>query len=176
MGLAGQLTIQNARFHSIMEKFHDDPSDRFRELFEAVDHLDRISDGIRRGVMDVRMVPIGPLLNRYHRVVRDLTRSSGKLARLEILGEKTELDKRMIDELSDPLLQIVRNALDHGIEQPEVRVERRQAAGRPAFDPCLPSRQQHPDPGERRRGRPGPRPHPAKAWKKASSRRRRPTP
>lgn len=123
MGLAGQLTIQNARFHSIIEQFHDDPSDRFRELFEALAHLDRLSDEIRHGVMDVRMVPIGPLLNRYHRVVRDLTRSSGKLARLEILGEKTELDKRMIDELSDPLLQIVRNALDHGIEHPDLRME-----------------------------------------------------
>jgi chemotaxis protein histidine kinase CheA len=122
MGLAGQLTIQKARFHSIMERFNHDPSDRFRDLFEAVDQLDRISDEIRRGVMDVRMVPIGPLLNRYHRVVRDLTRNSGKIARLEILGEKTELDKRMIDELSDPLLQIVRNALDHGIEHPEVRL------------------------------------------------------
>ena len=128
MGLAGQLTIQNARFHSIMEKFNDDPSDRFRELFEAVDHLDRISEDIRRGVMDVRMVPIGPLLNRFHRVVRDLTRTSGKQARLEICGEKTELDKRMIDELSDPLLQIVRNALDHGIESAEVRMK----AGKPA--------------------------------------------
>ncbi len=127
MGLAGQLTIQKARFHSILEQFHDDPSDRFRKLFEAVDHLDRISDGIRRGVMSVRMVPIGPLLNRYHRVVRDLTRSSGKQVRLEIRGEKTELDKRMIDELSDPLLQIVRNALDHGIEHSDVRI----AAGKP---------------------------------------------
>ena len=122
MGLAGQLTIQKARFHSIMEQFRDDPNDRFRELFEAVHHLDRISDAIRRGVMDVRMVPIGPLLHRYHRVVRDLTRASGKSARLEIRGEKTELDKRMIDELSDPLLQIVRNALDHGIEEPGVRL------------------------------------------------------
>ncbi len=122
MGLAGQLTIQKARFHSIMEQFRDDPSDRYRELFEAVHHLDRISDSIRRGVMDVRMVPIGPLLQRYHRVVRDLTRASGKLARLEIFGEKTELDKRMIDELNDPLLQIVRNALDHGVEEPTVRM------------------------------------------------------
>ena len=122
MGLAGQLTIQKARFHSILEQFRDDPSDRHRELFDAVHHLDRISDSIRRGVMDVRMVPIGPLLHRYHRVVRDLTRSSGKSARLEIFGEKTELDKRMIDELSDPLLQIVRNALDHGIEETSVRV------------------------------------------------------
>jgi chemotaxis protein histidine kinase CheA len=122
MGLAGQLTIQKARFHGIMEQFRDDPNDRYRELFEAVAHLDRISDDIRRGVMQVRMVPIGPLLSRYHRVVRDLTRASGKQVRLEVLGEKTELDKRMIDELSDPLLQIVRNALDHGIEPADVRL------------------------------------------------------
>ena len=127
MGLAGQLTIHNARLHTILEPFRDDATDRFRGLFEAIDQLDRLSDAIRRGVMRVRMAPIGPLLNRYHRVVRDLTRGSGKQVRLEIHGEKTELDKRMIDELADPLLQIVRNALDHGIELPEARA----AAGKP---------------------------------------------
>lgn len=96
-------------------------------MLEAVHQLERITDGIQQGVMDTRMVPIGPLFARFRRVVRDITRSNGKLINLEIRGEKTELDKRMIDELGDPLIHLVRNAADHGIEPPEVR----EAAGKP---------------------------------------------
>jgi two-component system chemotaxis sensor kinase CheA len=98
-----------------------------RELFEAIHQLDRVSDGIQKGVMDIRMVPIGPLFARFQRVVRDISRASGKQVRLEIAGEKTELDKRMIDELGDPLVHLVRNSADHGIEPPEQRA----AAGKP---------------------------------------------
>ena len=98
-----------------------------RELFEAIHQLDRVSDGIQKGVMDIRMVPIGPLFARFNRVVRDISRASGKQVRLEIAGEKTELDKRMIDELGDPLVHLVRNSADHGIEPPDER----EAAGKP---------------------------------------------
>ena len=97
------------------------------DLFESVHQLDRVSDGIQRSVMEMRMVPIGPLFNRFKRVVRDITHGNGKSVRLVINGEKTELDKRMIDELSDPLIHLVRNAADHGIELPEDR----EAAGKP---------------------------------------------
>ena len=97
------------------------------ELFEAIHQLDRVSDGIQKGVMDIRMVPIGPLFARFNRVVRDISRASGKQVRLEIAGEKTELDKRMIDELGDPLVHLVRNSADHGIEPPDER----EAAGKP---------------------------------------------
>jgi len=97
------------------------------DLFEAIHQLDRVTDGIHRAVMDTRMVPIGPLFARFKRVVRDITRSNGKAVQLVIRGEKTELDKRMIDELGDPLIHMVRNAADHGIEPPEVRVK----AGKP---------------------------------------------
>lgn len=97
------------------------------ELAEAVHHLDRLTDAIRKSVLSTRMVPIGPLLARFKRVLRDMARSSGKAIRLVINGEKTELDKRMIDELADPLAHIVRNAADHGIEPPEERA----AAGKP---------------------------------------------
>lgn len=91
------------------------------QLLEAVHQLDRVTDGIQRAVMETRMVPIGPLFNRFRRVVRDVTRVNGKQIQLVISGEKTELDKRMIDELADPLIHLVRNAADHGIEPPEVR-------------------------------------------------------
>ena len=62
------------------------------------------------------MVPVGPLFNRFKRVVRDISQELGKQVNLEIHGEKTELDKRMIDELGDPLVHLVRNAIDHGLE------------------------------------------------------------
>jgi two-component system chemotaxis sensor kinase CheA len=130
MDLAGQLVISRAQLSRIAERLKNSQQSRetVRELLEAVHQLDRVSDGIQKGVMDIRMVPIGPLFARFTRVVRDIGRATGKQIRLEIIGEKTELDKRMIDELGDPLVHLVRNAADHGIELPEVR----QAAGKPA--------------------------------------------
>ncbi|ADB17977.1 CheA signal transduction histidine kinase [Pirellula staleyi DSM 6068] len=101
---------------------------RVNELFEAVHQLDRVADGIQKSVMDTRMVPIGPLFSRFKRVVRDVTRINGKDIRLDIRGEKTELDKRMIDELGDPLIHMVRNSADHGVETSADRV----AAGKSA--------------------------------------------
>lgn len=101
--------------------------DSVRQLFEAIHQLDRVSDAVQKSVMDIRMVPIGPLFARFHRVVRDISRAGGKEVRLEIAGEKTELDKRMIDELGDPLVHLVRNSADHGIEPPD----QREAAGKP---------------------------------------------
>lgn len=98
------------------------------ELNDVVHQLERIAGGIQRSVMQARMVPVGPLFNRFRRVVRDLARITGKQIRLEISGEKTELDKRTIDELIDPLLHLVRNCADHGIELPEERLR----AGKPA--------------------------------------------
>jgi two-component system, chemotaxis family, sensor kinase CheA len=95
---------------------------------EAVHQLDRIADGIQKSVMDTRMVPIGPLFGRFKRVIRDITRSNSKDIQLVIRGEKTELDKRMVDELGDPLIHMVRNSADHGIEAPAKRI----AAGKPA--------------------------------------------
>ncbi len=96
-------------------------------LFETIHQLDRVTDALQQSVMDTRMLPIGPLFSRFKRVVRDISRGNGKLINLVINGEKTELDKRMIDELSDPLIHMVRNAADHGIELPDVR----EAAGKP---------------------------------------------
>ncbi len=98
------------------------------DLSEAVHQLDRVADGIQKSVMDTRMVPIGPLFSRFKRVVRDLTKTSQKDVHLEIRGEKTELDKCMIDKLGDPLIHMVRNSVDHGIESPAAR----ESAGKPA--------------------------------------------
>ncbi len=97
------------------------------EMAEAVDQLNRVSRNMQRSVLGTRMVPVGPLFNRFRRVVRDLSVDREKQVKLVIQGEKTELDKRMIDALGDPLLHLVRNALDHGMESPAAR----RAAGKP---------------------------------------------
>ncbi len=101
--------------------------EELKSLSETIHSLGRVSDGLQKGVLDTRMVPIGPLFERFRRVIRDLSLSSGKEVTLQISGEKTELDKRMIDELSDPLIHMVRNAVDHGLESPE----QREAVGKP---------------------------------------------
>jgi two-component system, chemotaxis family, sensor kinase CheA len=101
--------------------------EQLKSLSETIHSLGRVSDGLQKGVLDTRMVPIGPLFERFRRVIRDLSLSSGKEVILQINGEKTELDKRMIDELSDPLIHMVRNAVDHGLEPPS----QRESVGKP---------------------------------------------
>ncbi|MFM9962427.1 MAG: chemotaxis protein CheA [Planctomycetaceae bacterium] len=103
-------------------KLWDESRRHFGQISEAIDQLTRVSDSLQRGVLDTRMVPVAPLFNRFKRVVRDISHELNKKVVLEIHGEKTELDKRMIDELGDPLVHLVRNAIDHGIESADVRV------------------------------------------------------
>lgn len=93
----------------------------FSEVAETIDQLSRVSRNLQQGVLDTRMMPVGPLFGRFKRVIRDLSQERGKKVQLEIRGEKTELDKRMIDELGDPLLHLIRNSIDHGFESPRER-------------------------------------------------------
>ncbi len=111
---------------SMVERVHELRTSMV-DFEEALHGLTRVSDGIQKGIMGTRMVPVGPLFSRFRRVVRDICKSSGKKVELVLRGEHTELDKRMIDELGDPLTHMVRNSVDHGIEMPEVRV----ASGKP---------------------------------------------
>ena len=96
-------------------------------LGEAIVSLSRVANDLQEGVMKVRMLPISQLFNRYPRLVRDLSHNSDKQVQLEIKGGETELDKMIIEEISDPLIHIIRNVVDHGIE---TRRERRDA-GKP---------------------------------------------
>lgn len=89
--------------------------------------LHRHTSAMQTSVMQARMVPIGPLFQRFHRLVRDLCKERGREARLVTAGEGTELDKKLIDEIGDPLTHLIRNGVDHGLESPEDRV----AAGKP---------------------------------------------
>lgn len=102
----------------------DDCRRTFGELVATVDQLSRVSQSLQRGVLSTRMVPVGPLLGRFKRSVRDIANELGKKVVLELVGEKTELDKRMIDEIGDPLNHLIRNAIDHGIEPGDVRIRR----------------------------------------------------
>ncbi|MBZ0233374.1 MAG: chemotaxis protein CheA, partial [Deltaproteobacteria bacterium] len=98
------------------------------ELDHGADRLDAISAELREQVMRLRMVPIGGIFKKHVRTVRDLAASLAKRARLELAGEDTELDKLLVEALDEPLMHLVRNSVDHGIEAPDARV----AAGKPA--------------------------------------------
>ena len=97
-------------------------------LQRNLQQLGRITAEVQRVAMSMRMTPVSTLFGRMTRLVRDLTRKNGKRVRLELSGEETELDKTIIEQLADPLMHMVRNSLDHGLEGSEERV----AAGKPA--------------------------------------------
>ncbi len=96
-------------------------------LYKAHKNLERRLNEIQEGILDVRMVPIGQIFSRLAQVVRNYAREAGKEIDLEIRGEETELDKLMVEDLADPLMHLIRNAIDHGIDPPEVR----KALGKP---------------------------------------------
>jgi two-component system chemotaxis sensor kinase CheA len=91
------------------------------KLGEATVGLGRVSNELQEGVMRIRMLPVSQLFNRYPRLVRDLVRKTDKKVDLVIKGEDTELDKMVIEEISDPMIHIIRNAVDHGLESPKDR-------------------------------------------------------
>jgi two-component system chemotaxis sensor kinase CheA len=97
-------------------------------LIEANAQIGRLVEEIRNGTLQLRMVPIGETFARFRRVVRDTATQLGKDVALELVGGETELDKSMVERIADPMMHLVRNALDHGLESPEDRV----AAGKPA--------------------------------------------
>lgn len=93
-------------------------------LVRNLAQLARITNEVQKTAMSMRMVPVGQLFQRMSRLVRDLTRKTGKQAELELQGEDTELDRNLVEELADPLMHMLRNAVDHGVELPEKRLER----------------------------------------------------
>jgi len=102
-------------------------SDTLRDLDLSVTQLDMLVVNLQNAVMKTRMQPIGRLFKKYPRLARDLARSLGKDVELVLIGEETEMDKTMIEDLNDPLVHLVRNAVDHGVET----IEERRAAGKP---------------------------------------------
>ncbi|HEX8988947.1 MAG TPA: chemotaxis protein CheA [Rhodocyclaceae bacterium] len=120
--LVGELVIAGASANLLAQK------SRQATLVEATSVLSRLVENIRDSALQLRMVQIGETFNRFHRVVRDTSKELGKEIELTIRGAETELDKTVVEKIGDPLMHLVRNAMDHGIEPAEVR----QAAGKPA--------------------------------------------
>ncbi|MFZ5943109.1 MAG: chemotaxis protein CheA [Bacillota bacterium] len=110
MNLVGELVINKTRLEQIFK------TNDLTALNETAEQIDRISSDLQAVVMDVRMVPIEQVFNRFPRMVRDVTKELGKEINLIMEGKETELDRTVIDEISDPLVHLLRNSIDHGIE------------------------------------------------------------
>lgn len=123
MNLAGELVIDQTRIQQVNTLFRQrfGSDDLVEELFQLSDHLSLLIGELQDGVMKARMLPIEQLYNRFPRMIRDLAESLGKQVDLILQGKDTELDRTLIEEIGDPLIHLLRNAVDHGIEAPEQR-------------------------------------------------------
>ncbi|KEF39898.1 chemotaxis protein histidine kinase-like protein [Schinkia azotoformans MEV2011] len=121
MNLFEELVIDRGRLEQISNDLNN------AELHETVERMSRISGDLQNIILNMRMVPVEQVFNRFPRMVRQLARDLNKKINLEIIGAETELDRTVIDEIGDPLVHLIRNALDHGIETPEERI----AKGKP---------------------------------------------
>ncbi|MFT5758203.1 MAG: two-component system chemotaxis sensor kinase CheA [Alteromonadaceae bacterium] len=122
VNLVGELVIGSANADINSRRFSD------ANMNEAMENLLRLVEEVRDTALGLRMVPIGETFSRYKRVVREVSRDLGKDIELRITGEDTELDKTLIEKIGDPLMHLVRNAIDHGIESPDER----SAMGKPS--------------------------------------------
>jgi two-component system chemotaxis sensor kinase CheA len=123
MNVVGELALVRSAINRIVDQFKDDPTSR-----QSLMALDRIGRGferqlaeLRTGILDVRMVPLGQVFNKLARIVRQAARERDKQVRLVVTGASTEVDKLIVEELTDPLMHLVRNAIDHGIESADAR-------------------------------------------------------
>ena len=121
MNMVGELVLVRNRFENL--RMSNDPD----QIGKAISNLDVVTSDLQRAVMKTRMQPIKKVFGRFPRVVRDLARNLKKEISLELRGEDTDLDKNLVEALADPLVHLVRNAVDHGVEMPE----QRQAVGKP---------------------------------------------
>ena len=124
MNMVGELVLVRNRFQTLKSSSETNSSE---QLAKAVSNLDVVTANLQVAVMKTRMQPIKKVFGRFPRVVRDLSRSLKKEIKLELVGEETDLDKNLVEALADPLVHLVRNAVDHGIESPEDR----EAKGKP---------------------------------------------
>ena len=129
LNLSGEIGLTKNRLTCLRANILQGKTDgdTLKALDEAVSHLDLLVGDLQNAVMKTRMQPIGRLFQKYPRLARDLARQLGKDVELLIVGEETEIDKTMIEDLNDPIVHLVRNAVDHGVESTQDRV----AAGKP---------------------------------------------
>jgi two-component system chemotaxis sensor kinase CheA len=130
MRAVGELLVARGAFPTIARKLSNEHhlNGVAKELNDAGNCVDRIADELQSTTMSMRMLPIKGVLQRFPRLIRDMSRSLGKNIAFVIEGEETELDKTVIERMSDPLVHLVRNSADHGIEMPEERKDK----GKPA--------------------------------------------
>ncbi|SDI69346.1 chemotaxis protein CheA [Alteribacillus bidgolensis] len=115
MNLFEELVIDRGRLEQISSELNN------TELNETVERMSRISGDLQEIILNMRMMPVDQVFNRFPRMVRSLSKELGKKVNLEIIGAETELDRTIIDEIGDPLVHLIRNSIDHGIEHPDVR-------------------------------------------------------
>ncbi|MCW8982959.1 MAG: chemotaxis protein CheA, partial [Gammaproteobacteria bacterium] len=128
MNMVGELVLVRNRLTVLSSSDEsENREDRAEEIQKAVANLDVVTGDLQTSVMKTRMQPIKKVFGRFPRVVRDLARSLKKDVVLEMSGEETDLDKNLVEALADPLVHLVRNAVDHGVEMPDVR----EASGKP---------------------------------------------
>ncbi len=129
LNLSGEIGLTKNRLTHLRSDILQGRTDGdiLRDLDQSVTQLDMLVVNLQNAVMKTRMQPIGRLFKKYPRLARDLARSLGKDVELELIGEETEMDKTMIEDLNDPLVHLVRNAVDHGVET----IAERRAAGKP---------------------------------------------
>jgi len=123
INLVGELVITQSMLDTFREDFD---ASRLEMLQQGLAQLARHTRTLQESVMGIRMLPIASVFNRFPRMVRDLGQKLGKQVRLDLVGEQTELDKTVLEKIGDPLVHLVRNAIDHGLETPD----RRRAAGK----------------------------------------------
>ncbi|QJT08478.1 chemotaxis protein CheA [Oceanidesulfovibrio marinus] len=128
MNLIGELIINRNRFTMIARNLEEhgeqiDVAETAQNLVETTFAMARISDDLQDTIMKVRMVPVQTVFSRFPRLVRDLSRKSGKQVELIMEGEETELDKSVVEVIGDPLVHLIRNSVDHGIEPEEQRIK-----------------------------------------------------
>lgn len=116
MNLFEELVIDRGRLQSISEDLHNS------ELDETVERMSRITGDLQNIILNMRMVPVETVFNRFPKMVRQLARDLNKKINLEVIGAETELDRTVVDEIGDPLVHLIRNSLDHGVESPEIRL------------------------------------------------------
>ncbi len=129
MNLVGELVTDRTRLSQVQELLYGQygKNGTTNALADMVTHFDRVVDQLQEEVMQARMLPIKHLFHKFPRLVRDVARASGKQVNLVIEGEATELDRSVIEVIGDPLIHLLRNAVDHGIEPPDERI----AMGKP---------------------------------------------
>jgi two-component system chemotaxis sensor kinase CheA len=127
MNIVGELVLAHSSISSIANRMRAEGFSRMAiDLGKAAKGLERRLTDLQKGVMDIRMIPVGQLYEKMSRIVRKISREQGKKIELKMYGAETELDKLIVEDIADPLMHIIRNAIDHGIESPE----RRLAAGK----------------------------------------------